>query len=562
MRREPVFNCLKGLLENYREERLQVVQYLDEHQEEFSDSYANAVLQRKSLKKNQILFWGGTWKKFSKTITGSLFKLLRKNKKLKNSCIFVARTDSELESLNKKKIPAVLKDSPEHKELLATSSYLIGRGLLPASFIKKDGQICVLFSEECEEKDVDRRSVILKDFLKADLLFADHPDAVQRLYPVLNSLGKKIIDTGHISDTEQLLEIIFNLQQESIPAENGVQPDKKKRILLLTDWKDSRENRQFVRFLADKYTKDGYEVAALSTKLTSDVLKDSFDQLNASVRFLMRGKMTITREEHFLLLLLEKHPELYIRETVIKEFIDEIFQREYRRIWGEDVVFDKIILSGAADARIFFLAAGAAAKEHILVENGFLNIFLNTNNITDDSIRNDCIRVFDHCILLPDNYEAKKLSAELSEKEILVLPETVDYEDAECFRMEDKDYLICDEWPDTLGRLQMRVFQYPQKDSVLINAELAPDKERVRKIRELSNQNKREVFLIGPKAQAYQNFLPKAIILDNYAKRLLAFLPGAPAFFSRFAVYLGEERLEYDVMEEILKPYTEIEKRR
>lgn len=549
MKYESVFSCLKDVQKSFDEDYLQAKRYVMEHLDELSDRFSYASFLEQPLQKNQILFWGGTWNNFIESAAGKLFSLLHNDQGKKYSCIFVSPNAKEFSKMNKMSIPTVQKNTEEYRKMLACSEYLVGTGILPSSFVKRKDQICALFPGNDEKTGADRYSLLLKDYLKADFLFVSDKEEFLRVFPLVDEYSINIFDINKHFETDEILKILIGPQ-----TEEPEQQHRNKKLLLLCNWKDGLENRRLIRFLAQKYTNDGYNVTAASLRIADTVLEEEFDQLNASVRFIFRGKMTVTVDEFLLFHILENHPQLYIREPAIREFLDILIKREFRRLWGNEKQFDKTVLAGDVNPYLFFLTAGSSSEKKILADSNFLKALFEK----DACGWRDCRGLFDEYLLLPDEYELKRNRQEHTPKNKLICPRPELTVSKEILQLCGEEYLICDEWMDVFGKIQTKLLRYPSENSILVNGELLPDKLRIKKIRELLAANKGDLFVIGKQAGSYAEDFPHAVLLGNYVKRWLPFLPGASLFFSQFSIYFDDDRLEYDVMRTILQSYSNI----
>ena len=83
------------------------------------------------------------------------------------------------------------------------------------------------------------------------------------------------------------------------------------------------------------------------------------------------GKMTVSEAEYLNYLTVEKNPEAYLENPVIRSYIDELAKREWNRLFGT-APWEAVIVAGSAKYLPYYLAAKARAKNKVLVDLDFL----------------------------------------------------------------------------------------------------------------------------------------------------------------------------------------------
>ena len=118
------------------------------------------------------------------------------------------------------------------------------------------------------------------------------------------------------------------------------------------------------------------------------------------------------------------------------------------------------------------------------------------------------------------------------------------------------EYLVADKWRVSEEREQLCLVKMPEKGSCILNTELAPDEKRIAFLQEKLKDIPCVLFL-GENFEAYRPYITcEYRKLDDIVWQELYMLPTAKEYFSHIDLYIGDERLEDDVMKEICKEFT------
>lgn len=488
-----------------------------EHEDDWKDQFFYAECLQMPVKEQQFLFWNGNSCSEEGRVK-ELFEYYYKYYGHKFAYIWVVKYNRDKPKNPAAGVTYVKKNSEEYWKALAQSGYLIGEGILPAAFVKRKEQIYVNLTGQTMDTGIDGQSLLKKEYRKADIL----PDSKEEI----GSLAERIITKK---------------PEES--AENN-----KQKVLFLTNWKEEREHRYYLKQLLSLTDSEKYDLTVMTPRMGNASLESEFETLPGTIeKYVYRGRMTTTRKEFLILYILEKNPFLYQREPKVHEFINGLIKREWKRIWGK-ADFDIIVLAGNPGASRYFLACGSGAKKMILLNLGFIEKLQQKY----PSETEDICSAFDCIYTFPD------VVTQIQRRYLPVIyGEKVSADEEPCItEFENKDCLICDRWICDANRTAVKLVEYPQNESCLVNAMLPPDPKREAYLKE--ELRNRKVYLVGKESKTYAGFLPESTVLDSYVMDYLPGLPAAGWFYERFQAYYGDDRLEYDRLEEIYRHFNRI----
>lgn len=409
MDRERIETILKEKTENYEELYKAGKDYIKEHEAELKERFWYARFLEKPLVEKQAVFWNGNACTFGGKVKEE-YEKLRELHGEDYTYVWVIRNERPAEV--KEKITWVKKNSPQYWEALAVSGLLMGEGNLPVSFRKRPGQVYIGNPQMPEKEEIDGVSLLVKELLKLDA--------------TLTSPGKG-----------ELLEK-YNFQTS--------REDTRKKILILTNWKEEREHRYLIREILKRTDAGTYAVTVAVPRVMSLPLEKELEALPEEARkFIYRGRMTVTEKDFLLLRVLEKHPELYVSEPEIKAYVDGLMKEEWTRIWGEQK-FDCVVLAGSLSVQQYLMAQALDCGKKVLVNMEFLDAQKSKNEEGWKQI----VSSFDEVLTLP-------------------LLESEEEEEPEILELEGVRYYILDTWEGEKGRTVRKLLPVPADGRLVEN---------------------------------------------------------------------------------------------
>lgn len=462
-------------------------------------------------------------------------------------------------------IPIVKILSPEFWEAAACSKYIISSISLPVAYIKREEQVYFNTCEAAYKKenlmDEEGVSFLSREMLKADYIYAPSAEAARHTWLEMSCFGN-IYDGSVLvcGDPEKEAGVLAEAVLGNTGAGEGavkrisLRDKKRKKLLVLTSWKNTREKKYEVKNCLCGVNTEKYDVAVLSPWVSEPgILKDYVSLSKDFAKVMYRGRMTLGEEEYMDYRILEKNPDACVRCAGLWEYMNGIMKREWQRIWGNQS-FDECLVLGSQGYLQYYMAAFGRFGKKVLMDLDFLAVLKEK----EPSRWQTAISVFDEIYAPTVCVSLGSYGAENREK-VFRLPVCV-YdkggvkEKTETVEFGGKKYLVCDQWKQEDGTTGLRLLISPAPGSCLVNADLIPDKDRKEMLSGCLS-GEQEVYLLGPNARSYQSFLPGAFVLDECLRRYMYLLPGAEDFFKNIKTYYGDKALTYDVTGEICKIY-------
>ncbi|MCI8991533.1 MAG: hypothetical protein HFG80_02210 [Eubacterium sp.] len=355
---------------------------------------------------------------------------------------------------------------------------------------------------------------------------------------------------------EQLINRIFENRGNRLTTPEHNRSGKKK-IMFLTEWDLPRKQRNFIRRMVEETDHEKYDVIVVSPTVPNDYLNREWSDMTGEMRRICyRGRKVLTEKEYIFFRLMERKPFLYVKHEEIREAMDLILEKEWKRRWG-NLEVDTIVLCGQK-ARQYFAAAGSHAAEKALASEVVMSDYRQEN--TEEWQKT--LEVFDEIYLLPVNFRKRSLEYGIqNQKKAVKYPflfskVLTEKNEIEHTVIAGTEYLVADKWRVSEEREQLCLVKMPEKGSCILNTELAPDEKRIAFLQEKLKDIPCVLFL-GENFEAYRPYITcEYRKLDDIVWQELYMLPTAKEYFSHIDLYIGDERLEDDVMKEICKEFT------
>lgn len=456
----------------------------------------------------------------------------------------------------------VTENSTGYWRVLASSGIIVSSVELPASFVKREGQIYLnTMSKVYNEKRLDTKQFVsetVRDMLKTDFICApDHQQGEEtwtqkclagRVYP-----GKVLVFEESPRDKADVLARF--LLEKTIPEGLecfSLRNPEKKRLLILGSGAGKPEVKLVVDRILDRIDPEKYDVAFFSEDLGSEAKCKAFLAQTGKAASLMGvGKMTVSEAEYLNYLTVEKNPETYLGNPILRSYIDELARREWNRLFGT-VSWDGVIVAGSARYLPYYLAAKARTKMKVLVDLDFLPYI----HEKYPARWRKALTVFNRIYAPADCLQLGSYGQE-NRLRVMRLPvlvaEQPEGDQVEVVSYQEKEYLVCDRKKAENGHITMKLVRKPEPGSILVNADLLPTADQKKRLEQLEKGH--GLYILGEQGSAYKSFLPRAVVLDEYVRKQLYLLPEAWEFFSGFAGYVGNAALEEDVTEKICKAF-------
>ena len=456
----------------------------------------------------------------------------------------------------------VSENSAGYWRILASSGIIVSSVELPASFVKREGQIYLnTMSEVYGKKRLDTKKFVsetVRDMLKTD--FVCVPDQQQGketwtkkclaggIYP-----GKALAFGENVRDKAAALAAFLLEGKTSEGLECfSLRNSEKKRILILGSGAAKPEVKLVVDRILAKINPEKYDVAFFSEDLGSEEkCKTFFTQTGKTVGIMGVGKMTVSEAEYLNYLTVEKNPEAYLENPVIRSYIDELAKREWNRLFGT-APWEAVIVAGSAKYLPYYLAAKARTKNKVLVDLDFLPYI----HEKYPARWRKALTVFNR-IYAPADHQQLGSYGQENRLRVMRLPvlvaEKPEENQVEQVSYQEKEYLVCDKKKEADGHILMKLVRKPEPGSMLVNGDLMPTAEQKKLLEQLDKDHR--LYVLGEQGAAYKSFLSRAVVLDEYVRKQLYLLPEAWEFFSGFEGYVGNPALEYDVTEKICKAF-------
>ena len=562
---------LETKIEDYESARRQALKFIDENKEELAAKYDYAAFLEQPLKEKQIFF---LWE--NSTGGGELIQAVKKQimdlagteytcVSCETGCEDISEEDTEeASSENSVQIHRengfVQEDSLEYWEALAVSSVIISSVPLPVGYVKREGQIYFnsmseIYARE-PEKDSDFVSNRARDFLKTDYCFAPSWPEARRIWLEHTGIGR-VYDGKILVISREIPETIaaFILKKETKETLKifSTRDKDRKKVLIMGSWKMSRGNRMLLKRMIENADQENLDVAVCSNWLGEKEERNEFLQLQEKIPLFMgRGRIPLTEEELLNYRIMEKNPDVYLEDSQLRDYMNHLARREWRRLLGE-CHWDVILLLGNARYLQFYLAISASAGEKYLTDLEFLPYLQERH----PAKWRKALAAFER-IYVPASCEQTGKYGEENRERIIGMPVFAD--EPEDGRKEKNlisyngiSYLVCDQWKNDNGHTLMKLVQMPEEGSILVNTAVLPSREKREQLEKLAATCK--LYLVGTESGVYQSFLPDATVLDEFVKKELYAYPAARDFFRAFKGYVGNEMAEYDVLNDICRKY-------
>lgn len=490
---DDVGQILRKNINKFDEEYQKIEQQLSENMDSQKENLNYLKCLSEPIKSQQILFWCKGAQTCEDT-PREIFDYLYEHYGDSYEYIWVTKTNKDCP----KGLPAVVrfvkKKSSDYWNALAVSKYLVGNGVLPAVFLKRDEQIYIntMMGKEAfwpteEPSGFDFESAVLTDLMKADYT---------------------------ISSMDKAEDIAENIIRGREDRKQRFDSNEKKKILLWANWNSTQLQRRTAEYVSQLLIQKGYQVTMMARK-GETFLNEAFAALSPDIRKVFtRGRMVLRKEESIYLQLIEAHPELYRNEKSVHDYVDELMKREWQRLCGNER-FDCIISVGKLSLRGYLQIASFDTDKRVIVDQDTLS------NVRDDNpvLWQQMMELFDVIGVVGEEKEKFDYGSE-NKKKITHLPivrlgKEIQKDNVNCLTMDGKQYMVVDRWFEKKGGEFFRLaeFQNEVKDFV----------------------NKDE--------------------LDDFILNYLYMFPVASAFYGQYRCYCKKDTAEYDVMEEICRVY-------
>lgn len=546
-------------IEDYEAARRAAEKNVKENLGEISKRFSYAESLKKPLNQKQILLM---WDQehAGRDIPGQMLAYLQRTwgKKFTIVCCVKNSGETPLEGVTNVKVA-----TSRFWEAAACSKYIISSTELPVAFVKREGQVYFYICEEAYQKEslMDEAGVstLSRELLKSDYLYAPSQEEARRVWLEKAPFGRLYDGTVLVcrqpkEEAGALAELILG---KAKAGNHGIEQlslrdSSKKKLLVLTSWKNARELKYEVKNFLSGIDTDACEVTVLSPwSGAPGVFEDYISLPGEFVKLMYRGRLTMSEEEHLEYRIMEKNPDAYVKCKEIREYMDALMKREWQRIWGNQA-FDECIVLGSLGYQQYYMALSGAFGKKVLMDLGFLEGLKEK----DPARWRRAVSAFDE-IYAPAASAGLGSYGPENKGKVFRLPVCVynrREEEPETTEYNGRTYLVCDRWQQEDGKTELRLLLLPGTGSCLVNADLVPDEER-RAYLAACLSGEPEVYLLGPNAGSYQSFLPKARALEESLRRFLYLLPAAGTFFKNIKAYYGDKTLEYDITGEICKIY-------
>lgn len=358
-----------------------------------------------------------------------------------------------------------------------------------------------------------------------------------------------------VNTAAQIAEQIFGNAGGDAQRTIDISEDKK-RVMILTEWELSRRQRIQLKRMLEAADGKKYQIMIAAPPAPSGYLEQEWEELPEDIIPLCyQGRMALEEKEYMFYRLIEKAPYLYSDYEEIRQYINQIIEREWERRWG-DLSADYIVLYGKK-AKLYFNAVGKSGAEKILA----IEDLMPEQNQEHREEWQKMMELFDKIYVLPVEFEKTRREYGLKNQKKIVrqkvlFPKTFLKEDMiEHTEVEDKEYVIADQWQISDERMQLYMVQTPPKGACIVNTELLPDEKRTAFLQEFL-RDKKEALLLGENFEAYKPYIPcNYQKLDGRICQELYMLPTAAGFYSHISSYVGDNRLEDDAMIEICEKF-------
>ncbi|WP_373219894.1 CDP-glycerol glycerophosphotransferase family protein [Ruminococcus sp. 5_1_39BFAA] len=549
---------LRENIEEYEAASRQAMKYVAENKKDLEPKYEYAGYLDKPVKENQIFFlWenkGAEW-----SLPKKILDYVQHTYGREYTCICMAKSGVKLPGSM-----GVKQDTPQYWEALACSKYIISSMSLPLAFVKRKEQIyfnTMSGAYEAESLDTTEGiSVLAREMLKTDFSYAVSPEEAEKLWTEKTGIGKVydgviLVSKEPEEDAGEIGEIILGKKAEGITGKverlTFREPGKKK-LLVLTSWKAEREQKLVIRRFLREIDRSRYDVAVMSAWVNEP---GAFRDFAVSVpgnmaKVMYRGRMVMNEEDYRNYRIIEKNPDVYVKYGEVRRYVNSLVEREWGRALGTGF-WDVCLLLGSMGYLQYYMAAGLGAKTKVLVDLDFL-AYIREKHPSKWRVG---VTVFDRIYApsgsvsladygMENRIRAMRLPVFVSEKPSDV-PETVQFN--------GNPYLICDKWQNEDGKTGMKLVQLPSEGGFLVNGDMLPDEKRKEALKALGKEH--SIYVLGMNAAGYTSFLPDAVVLDEFVRQGLYLLPSAWTFYGRLSGYLGDSRLDHDVLSDICKAY-------
>lgn len=569
-------SIFRGNLENYDIEYCNFVRQFREQGEDTNIRFRYAEDLQKPIKENCVLFWckGGAYTDVPRYI----FEYLYRTYGQKLQYLWVVKTKKKRPADLPENVIVVEKNSEAYAEALATAKYLVGNAAAPFFFIKRKEQIYAnsLQGEERllfpgDKYGTDAKSRLMSEMLKTDILFSGSPAMEEELYGKQYQLtglyqGKIIGCGGFWAETAdekdyaavegsiaEAAEQILAYGREKHNQKDST--DRKKRLLVVTNWNAKREERYLTKAIIGRIGRERYDVTAMARKTNDVYLNYEFGHLPGTVRGLLyRGPLTLKRDEMVHLKIVRKYPRLYVEIPEIREYIDMLMRREWERVAGE-VSFDCIIMSGRITwQECFWVNAQKNCKKILIADQFFTDLKEEAPRLWQRMLMEyEHVYVPAYCKDLCDfgAIDAEKLSR----LPVVWADNEEGRAEQEHFSLDGREYFVADRWTSERGSEKMRLIQVPPIGCSIMSAEVVLDDMRREYIKEKISAGG-FLYFVGEKAQSYKEFAgDRGEVLDDFVLKYLPMLSTAVLFFDKVEEYVRGSEIQNDVMDAICSVY-------
>lgn len=547
---------LEQNMEEYESARRRAKKLVKGYTQEISRNYEYAdALVNLPVNPKQIFF---LWEKETRggELIREMFEFVKKTYGKNYSCFACVKGGFSFGNAGK-----VAENSASYWRALASSGIIVSSLELPVSFVKRDGQIYLnTMSEVYEKKRLDTKefgSVTARDMLKTDFICVPDQQGKENWTKKCPSEGiypGKVLAFGEKVKNKAASLAAFLLEgntPEGLECFSLRNPEKK-RLLILGSSEAKPEVTLVVNRILAKIDPEKYDVAFFSENLgNKEKCKAFFSQMGKATGFMGEGRMTVSEAEYLNYLTVEKNPEVYLENPIIRSYIDELVKREWNRLFGT-ASWDAVIVAGSSKYLSYYLAAKARAKKKVLVDLDFLP-YVHEKYLAR---WRKALTVFNRIYAPADCQQLGIYGLEnrLRVMRLPVLPaEKPEENQVELVSYQKKEYLVCNKKKEADGHIFMKLVRKPEPGSMLVNGDLMPTAEQKKLLEQLDKDHR--LYVLGEQGAAYKSFLSRAVVLDEYVRKQLYLLPEAWEFFSGFEGYVGNPALEYDVTEKICKAF-------
>lgn len=543
---------LKENIEDYESVKRSAQKYIKENGGELKKRYPYSKELEKGVQENRILFvWDN---KAGKTgeLPQRLFQYMWQTYGKKYDYICCQKGSLKLFTGGN----SVKHDSPQFWEAAASAAYIISSIPFPIAFIKRKEQKYLYVGSQLWEKehrmDVEAMSVLARELLKADYILAQDEETAfsslkedTRLGNIYE--GKLLVCKDPENALEELAEVLLkdteSLQKVSVQP---MRKESRKKLLVLTSWKDSREYKFITRLLLKKIREKDLDTVILSSWAADEEVFEDFASTEKELAHVMyRGRMTMGEEDFFFYRCMEKNPDVYKSCAPVKEYMNRLMEREWQRIWGSQT-FDTCLVLGGQGYQQYYMAMTCPAREKILVDLDFLPAL--KEKASDKWIKG--LSLFDRIFCSATMSSTGCYGIENQERTeplpVLIWDQQIS---GELVEMDGRKYLVCDFQKKQNHAMNVKLLLYPEEGSILVNADAAPNEEIKEKLMKADGK----VYLLGSCAQSYRLFLKDAVILDEYVRNILYLLPVAGFYWKQFTLYIPAENTKTDSLGEICR---------